>query len=63
MTGPQTFRPSDAPHYRPAQITILACYAFCQLDLAFIWWYYRQQNAKKAVLRAEPGYAKLPNQE
>jgi MFS transporter, ACS family, allantoate permease len=63
IIGPQTFRPEDAPNYRPAQYTILGCYAACMVDLVFIWWYYRRQNAKKAALRAEEGYAKVLNQE
>ena len=63
IIGPQVFRPKDAPHYRPAQITILACYGVCMIDLLVIWWYYKKQNAKKEMLRAEVGYAKIPNQE
>ena len=61
--GPQTFRPKDAPRYVPAEITILGCIGASFLDLAFIWWWYRRQNAKKAEIRARPGYEKLENQE
>ncbi|OXV09544.1 hypothetical protein Egran_02692 [Elaphomyces granulatus] len=63
IIGPQTFRPKDAPRYVPAEITILACIGASLLDLAFIWWWYRRQNAKKAEIRARPGYEKLENQE
>lgn len=63
MLGPQTFRPSDAPYYRSAQITIIVCDALCILDLLFIYAYYRRQNRAKAVRRAEPTYVKLGNQE
>lgn len=61
--GPQTFRPSDAPEYRPAEITILVCWAACLVDLVFIWWYYRRQNLKKSLLRADPSYTRIENQE
>lgn len=63
IIGPQTFRPQDAPRYVPAEITIIACWGVCLLDMLFIYWYCRRQNAKKAVLRAEPEYVKLENQE
>ena len=59
IVGPQTFRPKDAPRYVPAEIVIIACWAVCLLDMAFIYFYCRMQNAKKAKLRAEPGYVKL----
>jgi ACS family allantoate permease-like MFS transporter len=61
--GPQTFRPEDAPEYRPAEITILVCWGACLIDLAFIWWYYRRQNLKKSLIRADPSYTKVENQE
>ena len=35
----------------------------CLCDLAFIYFYYRRQNRKKALARAQPGYVKLENQE
>ncbi|QYS98616.1 MFS domain-containing protein [Trichoderma simmonsii] len=63
IIGPQTFRPSDAPEYRPAEITILVCWAACLVDLVFIWWYYRRQNLKKSLLRADPSYTRIENQE
>ncbi|KAK0391468.1 hypothetical protein NLU13_0969 [Sarocladium strictum] len=63
IIGPQTFRPSDGPYYRSAQITILVCYVASALDIVFIWWYCRRQNAKKVKLRAAPGYVKVENQE
>jgi MFS transporter, ACS family, allantoate permease len=63
IIGPQTFRPKDAPRYLPAEITILACWSACLLDILFIFWYCRRQNKKKAGIRAQPGYVKLENQE
>ena len=63
IIGPQTFRPSDAPRYVPAEITIIACWGVCLLDMLFIYWYCKRQNAKKVLLRAEPEYVKLENQE
>ncbi|KAH0490712.1 hypothetical protein TgHK011_002169 [Trichoderma gracile] len=63
IIGPQTFRPEDAPEYRPAEITILVCWSACLIDLAFIWWYYRRQNLKKSLIRADPSYTKVENQE
>lgn len=63
IIGPQTFRPKDAPQYLPAEITILAMWSACLIDILFIFWYCRQQNHKKAALRAQPGYVKLENQE
>lgn len=62
-TGPQTFRPSDAPRYTPAEITIIVCWGACLVDLAFIYWYYRRQNRKKELAKLEAGYVKLENQE
>ncbi len=29
------------------------------LDLGFIWWYYQNQNRKKAAVRAAAGYVKV----
>lgn len=63
MEGPQTFRQKDAPRYVPGEITILVCYGISLLDILFIWYWCRRMNAKKALIRAEPGYQKLENQE
>ncbi|PON29927.1 major facilitator superfamily transporter [Trichoderma gamsii] len=63
IIGPQTFRPKDAPEYRPGEITILVCWALCIVDLVFIWAYYRRQNAKKRLVRADPSYTRIENQE
>ncbi|KAI1618081.1 MFS transporter [Exophiala viscosa] len=63
IIGPQTFRPKDAPRYQPAEITIICCWGACLIDLAFIWWYCNRQNKIKALIRQEPGYVKLENQE
>ncbi|RAH51868.1 MFS allantoate transporter [Aspergillus piperis CBS 112811] len=63
IIGPQVFRPQDAPRYVPAEITIIVCWGVCLFILAFIWWWYRVQNEKKARVRASPGYAPMANQE
>lgn len=63
FVGPQTFRPKDAPQYRPAEINIICCWVACLIDLAFIYWWCRRQNRLKEGLREEPGYTKLENQE
>ena len=63
IIGPQTFRPKDAPQYVPAEITIIVCLCLCLLDFGFIYWYCKRQNRKKAAVRAQPGYAKVENQE
>jgi MFS transporter, ACS family, allantoate permease len=63
IIGPQTFKAKDAPRYYPACVTIIVCWGACLVDLAFIYIYCRRQNAKKARIRAEPGYVKLQNQE
>lgn len=63
IIGPQTFRPSDAPRYVSAEVTILVCYCVCLLIMAFLYWWSRVQNSKKAAIRARPGYEKLENQE
>ena len=63
IIGPQTFRPKDAPRYVPGEITIIACWGACILDILFIWWWTRRQNHKKAAVRAQPEYVKLENQE
>ena len=63
IIGPQVFLSKDAPLYRPAEITILACWAAGFVDLLFLWWYLRWQNRKKDAARAQPGYTKVMNQE
>jgi len=63
IIGPQTFRPKDAPSYRPAEITIICCWGACLFDLLFIWWYCRKQNQKKTAIREHPHYRKLDGQE
>lgn len=63
IIGPQTFRPKDKPRYTPAEITIIVCWGVCLLDLAFIYWWTKKQNAKKAAIREMPGYTKLESQE
>lgn len=61
--GPQTFRPKDAPRYVSAEITIICCWSACLVDILFIWWYFRNQNQRKAAFRRKPDYRKEENQE
>ncbi|ESZ89986.1 MFS allantoate transporter [Sclerotinia borealis F-4128] len=63
IIGPQIFRPTDAPRYMPAEITIIVCYGVCAFDVAFISWYYNRMNKKNEAIRAAPGYRKLDKQE
>ncbi|KAE8353049.1 major facilitator superfamily domain-containing protein [Aspergillus coremiiformis] len=63
IIGPQVFRPNDAPRYIPAEITIIVCWGVCLFLIAFIWWWYKRQNAKKAQVRDSPEYVRLENQE
>ena len=63
IIGPQTFRPKDAPRYVPAEIVIIACWAFCLVNLGLIYTYCRYQNNNKRKAREAPGYTKLENQE
>jgi ACS family allantoate permease-like MFS transporter len=39
------------------------CWCAGVVDMVFIWWYCRRQNRKKAVVRAQPSYTKVVNQE
>lgn len=63
IIGPQVFQNKDAPEYRPAEITILVCYALCMADIVVIYFWWRRQNARKVQARAEPGYRKMTGQE
>jgi len=63
IIGPQVFQAKDAPDYRPAKITIIVCWVLSLLDILFIYWWCRSQNAKKAAVRAQPGYVKIEGQE
>jgi MFS transporter, ACS family, allantoate permease len=63
IIGPQTFRPKDAPTYRPGEITIICCMGACLIDLCFIYWYCKKENKRKEVIRADPEYVKLENLE
>ncbi|KAF2197459.1 membrane transporter [Delitschia confertaspora ATCC 74209] len=63
IIGPQTFRPSDAPRFVSAEVTIIVCWGVCLCILAFIHFYCVRQNKKKAAIRASEGYVKLENQE
>ncbi|PSK56930.1 hypothetical protein B9Z65_6554 [Elsinoe australis] len=63
IIGPQTFRPKDAPRFVSAEITIVVCWGLCLVDLAFIWWWCKKENRRKAGLRDEPGYVKRANVE
>lgn len=63
IIGPQVFQAKDAPQYRPAEITVVVCWAVCVLDVLFIYWWWRRENARKAEIRAQPGYVKIEGQE
>ncbi|CAK7199044.1 Allantoate permease [Sporothrix eucalyptigena] len=63
IIGPQVFQTKDSPTYRPAEITILVCYGVCILDIIFIYFWWRRQNALKVKAREEPGYRKMAGQE
>ncbi|EFW99654.1 major facilitator superfamily transporter allantoate [Grosmannia clavigera kw1407] len=63
IIGPQIFRDKDAPEYRPAEITIIVCWALALLDILFIYFWCRRENSRKAAIRAHPGYCKLEGQE
>ncbi|KAJ5674981.1 transporter [Penicillium maclennaniae] len=63
IIGPQTFRPKDAPRYVPAEITIIVCLAVSIGIMCFILWWYRKENARKAVIQSRPDYVRLANQE
>ncbi|OJJ06112.1 hypothetical protein ASPVEDRAFT_45526 [Aspergillus versicolor CBS 583.65] len=63
IIGPQIFLPEDAPRYVPAEITIIVCWGICCFLLVAIRFWYRRENERKAVLRADPGYVRLENQE
>lgn len=62
-TGPQTFRPKDAPQYLPAEITILVCIGVSLLIMLFIYWWYCRENRRKTEIQSQPGYVRLENQE
>lgn len=63
LEGPQTFAAHDAPRYVPAEIAIVVLWGITFLDLLLIYWYCKRENARKALLRIQPGYVVLPNQE
>lgn len=63
LIGPQIFVPSTKPRYVPAEITIICCWAFVILDLLFIYWYYKKENARKSEIRAREGFVPLEGQE
>lgn len=47
LIGPQTFRESDAPGYRPAKITIVVCGVISLLLLIAIWIHYYRENRRR----------------
>lgn len=50
--GPQIFRASDAPHYRPAKIAMVLCFALCMVILYVIRVLAVRENAKRDRLLA-----------
>ncbi|OAA55794.1 major facilitator superfamily transporter allantoate [Niveomyces insectorum RCEF 264] len=63
IIGPQVFQDKDKPQYRPAEITIIVCWAACVFDILFIYLWWRRQNGLKERKRTAPGYQKLEGQE
>lgn len=63
IVGPQAFQDKDKPDYRPAQITIIVCWCLGLIDMLFIYFWCRRENARKAAIRAEPGYSRVEGQE
>jgi ACS family allantoate permease-like MFS transporter len=53
------------PKYPSAYFCLfqIVCYLLCIVDIVFIYWYCKRQNAKRAAVRASPSYVKLENQE
>ena len=58
IIGPQTFRAKDAPHYVPAEISIIVLLSVCILDILFIYLYLNLQNQMKEKKRKEADYVK-----
>ncbi|KAI1332892.1 major facilitator superfamily transporter allantoate [Xylariaceae sp. FL0255] len=63
IIGPQVFRPSDQPLYLNAATVLLVALIVAELNLFFIYWWCKRQNANKAKLREAPGYTKVEGQE
>ena len=59
IIGPQTFRAADAPHYVPAEITIIVLLAACILDMVAMYLHFRWRNKQKVHVRSATGYQKL----
>ncbi|GME79321.1 unnamed protein product [Ambrosiozyma monospora] len=47
IIGPQTFRAKEAPDYRSAKITIVACYVVSLLLLIILYYSYWAENRKR----------------
>ncbi|CEP61064.1 allantoate permease family MFS transporter LALA0_S02e05930g [Lachancea lanzarotensis] len=53
VIGPQTFRASDAPEYRPARVTMVACLAVATTDLFLLLLINVRENKKRDKMFAE----------
>lgn len=63
IIGPETFQAKDAPKYYPAEVGIVVLFALSMLDVLFIYWWCRRQNARKVAVRAATDYQKRENLE
>ncbi|SCU92719.1 LAFA_0F12420g1_1 [Lachancea sp. 'fantastica'] len=53
VIGPQTFRASDAPQYKPARVTMVACLAISTVDLFLLLLLNMRENKKRDQKFAE----------
>lgn len=58
IIGPQTFRTKDAPRFMPAEITIIALFGACVIDMVLLFFYLSSQNRNKEKETMKPGYRK-----
>ncbi|KAJ7894858.1 major facilitator superfamily domain-containing protein [Mycena olivaceomarginata] len=53
IIGPQTFRPRDAPDYRPAKLAIMGALAGCALTTLLLFCYYYLENRRRGLTAKE----------
>lgn len=63
LIGPQVFQTKDAPQYRPAEITIIVCWAICLILLIVIRQINSHRNKLKERICSVEGYNKIVNGE
>jgi ACS family allantoate permease-like MFS transporter len=63
LIGPQVFQSKDAPQYRPAEITIIVCWALSLILLIVIRQLNIWRNKKNAKLTSASDYVKVQNGE